>query len=185
MMNVTSALLDRPRSVTFTLLALAAAHTVMGLTFWPASSVSRLISQTPATDVAGHVSSLALGVAGVAAMVGGFAGVVVVFGLSSNDERFREVRLKASSSLRRNWTSIVTLPLVSAFGALIAAALAIGLMATGALIVLEFCVLLVAHGAVRLTVVLNQLIKVVHASDELEQGSQDVESTDDFYQGVE
>ncbi len=112
-------------------------------------------------------------------MVGGFAGVVVVFGLSSDDERFRKVRLKAATSLQRNWTSVVTTPLVAAFGALVAATLARATWIDGAAWVFELCVLLAAHGAVRLVVVLFELVKVVHNSDLATQREADTADTDD------
>ena len=173
-------LVDHPSAVTVVLLLAVVTQAIIA-SFWvPEISLANWFSCLTPSDARGAVTNVALGTASVAAMVGGFAGVVVVFGLSSDDERFRTVRLKAATSLRRNWMSVVTTPLLAAFGALIAAALgASGRTATG-LWVLEVCILLAAHGAIRLVVVLFELVKVVQASDESTQQAIDTADTDDF-----
>lgn len=179
-----SSVIDHPSMVTITLVALVVVYWLASWFWLPQIAPSRLMCSVARADLPGALSGLALGVAGVAAMVGGFAGVVVVFGLSSNDERFRQVRLKASTSLRRNWMSIVTTPLVAAFGSIVAATLATATLTDAALWVLIGCVLLAAHGAFRLVVLLFELVKVVHRSDEIAQnGGDDSDSmrTADFY----
>lgn len=177
-----SFLLDHPSVVTCGLIGLVILQWLLSWTWFPWLSPLQWALDVPEANRPDAFASLATGVAGVAAMVGGFAGVVVVFGLSSNDERFRQVRLKASTSLRRNWTSIVTTPLFAAFGAMGAAALATGRHETSSLWVLEACVLLAAHGALRLVVLLAALVKVVHASDEQnESPPEETISTDTFY----
>ncbi|MFD4958428.1 hypothetical protein [Microbacterium sp. NPDC058389] len=177
-----SYLLDHPSAVTCSLIGLVVLQWLLSWLWLPSLSPLQWTLDVPEADRPDAFASLATGVAGVAAMVGGFAGVVVVFGLSSNDERFRQVRIKASTSLRRNWTSIVTTPLFAAFGAMGAAALATSRHETMSLWVLEGCVLLAAHGAVRLVVLLSALVKVVHASDEqIESPPEGVIRTDEFY----
>lgn len=181
-----SYLLDHPSVVTGGLLSLVVIQWLMSWAWLPWLSPLQWALEVPEADRPAAFSALATGVAGVAAMVGGFAGVVVVFGLSSNDARFREVRLKASTSLRRNWTSIVTTPLFAAFGAMGSAALATSRHETSSLWVLEACVVLAAHGALRLVVLLSALVKVVHASDEqIESPHEEAISTDEFYGGQE
>ncbi|EEB9150743.1 hypothetical protein XL14_24290, partial [Salmonella enterica subsp. enterica serovar Paratyphi B] len=54
---------------------------------WTVLNVAAALANTSAGDVQGTLTALALGVAGVSAMVGGFAGVVVVFGLGSENDR--------------------------------------------------------------------------------------------------
>ena len=177
-----SYLLDHPSIVTGGLLSLVLLQWLLSWLWLPWLSPLEWTLEVPEGERPAAFSALATGVAGVAAMVGGFAGVVVVFGLSSNDARFREVRLKASTSLRRNWTSIVTTPLFAAFGAIGSAALATSRHETSSLWVLEACVILAAHGALRLVVLLSALVKVVHASDEqTESPPEESVSTDDFY----
>lgn len=178
-----SYVVDHPSFVTITLAVLVIAQFVIAKIWLPVISPSSLFHAVKATDLPASVSSLSIGVAGVAAMVGGFAGVVVVFGLSSNDARFRQVRIKASTSLRRNWMSIVTTPLAAAFGAVIAATLATATWTGAALWVLEVCVLLALHGALRLVVLLSELVKVVHAGDEGAQIEEDTVDSDDFLDG--
>jgi hypothetical protein len=175
-----SYVVDHPSFVTITLAVVVIAQFVLAKIWLPFIAPSSLFHAVKPIDLPTSVSSLAIGVAGVAAMVGGFAGVVVVFGLSSNDVRFRKVRVKASTSLRRNWMSIVTTPLAAAFGAVIAATLASATWTGAALWVLEVCVLLALHGALRLVVLLSELVKVVHAGDEAEEISANTIDVDAF-----
>ncbi|TFD92103.1 hypothetical protein E3T61_07295 [Cryobacterium lactosi] len=164
-----SCLFDHPSIVTSSLIGTVIAQFVLALWF-PLIAVTAPFDHlgTERREIA--VSALSLGVAGVAAMVGGFAGVVVLFGLSSIDERFRTIRRAASSSIQRNWMSVVTTPLAAAFGSLIASAMASAGATSPALWVLEGSVLLAAHGAIRLVVVLHELVKVVNESDAAARG---------------
>lgn len=174
-------LLDHPSTVTLILGAVVAIHFGVSKLWIPELSPSLLFDALDPASLPTAVASLALGVAGVAAMVGGFAGVVVVFGLSSDDERFRLVRLNASTSLRRNWMSIVTTPLAAAFGALLAAASATAWRPGAALWILEACLLLVAHGAMRLVILLNELVRVVHFADEAAQRAANTVDDEEFF----
>lgn len=166
MRKLFSIFVDHPGVVTAAIMSLVAVQYTLSLIASPSFSPGYLLLNSASSDTANAAMQIALGTAAVSAMVGGFAGVVVVFGLSSDDERFREVRQKASSSLRRNWRSVVSTPLLAAFGAIVAAWLAAVSLEPSALWVLELCILLAAHGAVRLVVVLFELVKVVHAADE-------------------
>jgi len=172
---------DHPSFVTVALAVAVITHFAVAKIWIPELSPSSIFRSVTPGDLASSVASLSIGVAGVAAMVGGFAGVVVVFGLSSNDERFRQVRIKASTSLRRNWMSIITTPLAAAFGAVGAATIASATWTGAALWALEVCILLALHGALRLVVLLYELVRVVHASDEaLQEDQETLEDTDDF-----
>lgn len=180
MKTVRSYLLDRPNVVTMLLVALIAAQLAVSMLWLPAASPGRLFDAIEPATRSTSIADLAIGVAGVAAMVGGFAGVVVVFGLSSNDERFRQVRLKAATSLSRNWMSVLTTPLIAAFGAIIAAAAATSGHTDAAVWMLELFVVLAAHGAVRLVIVLFELVKVVHNSDASSQQMTDTVDPDEL-----
>jgi len=172
---------DHPTVVTGLLAALVAAQFTIAALWVPQMDLSLLFGQLPVADLRSTLTQLALGLAGVAAMVGGFAGVVVVFGLSSEDARFREVRMKAATSLRRNWTSVVTTPLVAAFGSLVAAGAAgIGVFGVSVWI-LEICLLLAAHGSVRLVIILRELVTVVHRADEAAQKPATFVDEDEFF----
>jgi len=180
--NAGGYLLDRPSTVTFLLGLIVAMHFFASWLWFPFISPASLFYAVPEQDFPNAVASLAIGLAAVAAMVGGFAGVVVVFGLSSADERFRLVRINASTSLRRNWMSIVTTPLAAAFGAIVAATLATASLTSPALWILEVCLLLAAHGAVRLIVLLNELVRVVHYADEAAQKAASMVDGNDFFE---
>lgn len=179
--SIASVFVDHPSVVTILGIGLIAMQFVFAALWWPFLDPSQLFLCLPSAEQRSSVSSIATGLAGVAAMVGGFAGVVVVFGLSSEDERFRVVRLRAVSSLRKNWTSVVTTPLVAAFGALFAAAAASAGHPSLALWTLEVCVFLAGHGAVRLVVILRELVKVVHRADESARAGSSVLDTDEFF----
>ncbi len=174
-------LLDRPSAVTGILIAFVLTHFTVSRLWLPELSPASLFGAVDVQDLPSAISSLSLGVAAVAAMVGGFAGVVVVFGLSNEDDRFRLVRLNASTSLRRNWTSIVTTPLAAAFGAIVAAAAATASFTSAAIWILEICFLLAAHGAIRLVVLLNELVRVVHYADEAAQKSANTVDENEFF----
>lgn len=175
--------IENPKWITLIAVTFVVAHFAVTL-LYPSASLALFLAIDEIDTARQLVLDLSLGMASVAAMVGGFAGVVVVFGLSSDDDRFREVRITASSSLKRNWSSVVTTPLFAAFIALIAAGVSIGGWPSVALWLLELCMLLAAHGAIRLVLVLSELVRVVHKSDEdALKGNSDEEnpiSTDDF-----
>lgn len=174
-------LLDRPSTVTAILAAIVVVHFAISKLWVPELSPSILFATVDPKELPAAIASLSLGVAAVAAMVGGFAGVVVVFGLSSEDERFRLVRVNASTSLRSNWMSIVTTPLAAAFGAILAAAFATATRTGVAIWILEVCLLLAAHGAVRLVILLNELVRVVHIADEAAQKATNTIDDDEFF----
>lgn len=132
---------------------------------WPVLNVAAALANTEATDAQDTLTSLALGFAGVSAMVGGFAGVVVVFGLGSENDRFRLLRRTGSRRLRANWISVVLSSFTGAFGALIAAVIVIGFGAEPGMWVLEVCLLMTAHAAIRLTCLLSGLAGIVDAED--------------------
>lgn len=174
-------LLDHPSAVTLIVAALVLSHFLASKYWLPQLSPAGLFAAVTPKDLPTAVAELAIGVAAVAAMVGGFAGVVVVFGLSSEDERFRKVRINASTSLRRNWMSIVTTPLAAAFGSIVAAAFATAWWTSASVWILEVCVLLAAHGAVRLVILLNELVRVVSYADEAAQQEENTVDEEDFF----
>ncbi len=112
-----------------------------------------------------QAQAIYLGILGPAAIVAGFAGVVVVFGITASSERFRRFRAQAGRSLRRTWVSSslsgfeavalsVTAALLSVSGLLLAAPFAF-----------EASLLLLLHGSIRLVWILSQMIGIVRADD--------------------
>lgn len=133
---------------------------------WTVLNIAAALAATAAGDPQDTLMSLALGVAGVSAMVGGFAGVVVVFGLGSENDRFRLLRRKGSRRLRANWVSVVLSSFTGAFGALVAAVIVVAFGAEPGMWVLEVCTLVTAHAAIRLTCLLAGLAGIVDSDDE-------------------
>lgn len=132
----------------------------------PVLNVAAALSDTVAGDAQDTLTSLSLGVAGVSAMVGGFAGVVVVFGLGSENDRFRLLRRTGARRLRANWISVVLSSFLGAFGAIVSAVIVVGFGTEPGMWVLEVCLLFTAHAAVRLTCLLAGLAGIVDSQDE-------------------
>ena len=154
-----------PLFVTVLIVAIVTTHFFLAQR-WPVLNVAAALAQTPAGDSQATLTSLALGVATVSAMVGGFAGVVVVFGLGSENDRFRLLRRKGSGRLRANWISVVLSSFSGAFGALVSAVIVVGFGAEPGMWVLEVCILVTAHAAIRLTCLLGGLAGIVDSEDE-------------------
>lgn len=112
-----------------------------------------------------QAQAIYLGMLGPAAIVAGFAGVVVVFGITASSDRFKQFRAKAGRSLRRTWVASS----LSGFGA-VALAIAAALLSVSGLMLeaafaFEASLLLLLHGAARLVWILSQMIGIVRADD--------------------
>jgi hypothetical protein len=162
---------DYPAIVNAAIVALVALQAVIaqiwGLGDWPA----RLVGDSSYRDA--NVA-LCLGVAGLTAMTAGFAGVIVVFGLSTSSDRFRILRVRGGSRLRANWTSVVATGFCGAFLALLAAATTIAGSQWAAMWILEAAALLALHAAVRLLWLLRTLADVVGTEDREVKKADDV-----------
>ncbi|MCU1584345.1 MAG: preprotein translocase subunit SecD [Microbacteriaceae bacterium] len=157
---------EQPFYVDLALLALVAVH------FW-ATQMGRIPNVWGGLAVSsqGPVQSLYLALLGPAAIVAGFAGVVVVFGLTATSARFQAFRASAGTSLTRTWVAS-TLAGFEAVVLLVAATVcSIASSAWLAPWLFELALLVMAHGAARLIWILSQLIRIVRADD--------IKSTDD------
>lgn len=155
---------DFPLLVSSTIVVLVLAH------FWiaqslPAINVAARLASNTVGDPRATLTALALGVAAVSAMVGGFAGVVVVFGLGSESDRFRLLRQSGGRRLRASWVSVVLSSFSGAFGAVVSAVMVVGFGVEPAMWVLEACLLFAAHGAIRLIALLAGLAGIVDEQD--------------------
>ncbi|WP_412148137.1 hypothetical protein [Curtobacterium flaccumfaciens] len=157
-------LADFPSVVTASILAAVALQLVLS-TWLPHLNVAHALATAKTSDPRSVLSSLSLGVAGVSALVGGFAGVVVVFGLGTENDRFRLLRARGGRRLRASWISVVLSSFASAFGAVLAAVTVVAFDPEVAMWILEACVAIAAHGAVRLTALLAGLAKIVDSND--------------------
>jgi hypothetical protein len=122
--------------------------------------------------MAGDASVLFLGAATVAAMVAGFAGVVVIFALGSGSERFRYMRIRGGLRLRSNWTSVVAVSFLAA-GLSVAAAFMRLTDIDGWIWAFEASALFLIHASCRLVWLLRQIASVV-VSDDLDQHEENV-----------
>lgn len=112
-----------------------------------------------------NTGNLYIAMLSAAALLASFAGVVVVFGLSTQPESFRKLRVSAGDALVSNWLSISYCGFISAALSLIAAL--IDILGNGKLApwFFELSVLFCVHGAIRLLWLLKCLIKIVQHDD--------------------
>lgn len=106
-----------------------------------------------------------LGMLGPAAIVAGFAGVVIVFGITASSERFRAFRAGAGKSLRRTWISSSLSGFEAVGFAIVAALLSVSDLTFLAPFAFEASLLLLIHGTLRLIWILTQMIGIVRADD--------------------
>lgn len=153
---------DRPALVTGGLIIIAVLYTFAAW-LWPAVDFFALLRAPP--ERLDSVVSLYLGVAGVAAVGAGFAGVVIVFGLDTQSEKFLDFRSDGREPLTRNWMSVIGSSIVSAAlaaGAALSVLLEFGRAGTA---MFALAVLLIAHALVRMLWLLRVLMRVVAAGD--------------------
>jgi hypothetical protein len=106
------------------------------------------------------------------AMMAGFAGIVVIFGLTSGSERFRRFRHRASGSLQRTWSTVSSAGFWSMGLGFSCLLLSAGNLDRAATWVLEVALLLLAHSSVRLIWILNVLVGIVAVEDEVADKAQ-------------
>jgi len=112
-----------------------------------------------------QAQAIYLGMLGPAAIVAGFAGVVVVFGITASSERFKRFRAQAGRSLRRTWVSSSLSGFEAVALAVAAALLSVSGLTFIAPFAFEASLLLLLHGSIRLVWILSQMIGIVRADD--------------------
>lgn len=150
---------DHPRAITILLVGAVLAHAL--LTFYD------YIDNTWASFLQSESRiSVYLAACSVAAIVAGFAGVVVTFGLTAKGERFRTLRASAGKHLGDNWASTSISGFSAAGLGLLAAILdASGLAYLGPWI-FELSLLILIHGTVRIIWLLRNLADITGSGDE-------------------
>lgn len=154
---------DRPRAVTSLLLVGVATHAVVAI-IWPAASPWASYAR-PTPDDTGTIASVYLGLAGVAALAAGFAGVVIIFGLDTQSRRFLGFRHQSESSLRQNWTAVIGGSFWAAALGVAAGALVVGRGSVVAPWLFELGCLMAIHAAVRMVWLLRILMRLVAEED--------------------
>lgn len=151
---------DHPLVISSLSLALVGVHaTLTWLNVLP-NIWGGVLAKDPSVGV-----TLFLGTAAAAAILAGFAGVVVVFGLTADGEKFRVFRVVSGARLRSNWTS-TSLAGFAAAGLSLASAVCIVNGPTFiAPWIFELSLLLMAHGAARTVWILRELVTVVRTED--------------------
>jgi hypothetical protein len=168
---------DHPLLVNLVLAILVIAHNV--LQYW--TSFPDLARELNESHKPEPLIALALGLTALAGMTAGFAGVVVIFGLSAGSDRFRRLRLRAGGRLRANWASVVSVAFAAAFLSFVSATLILMGHGWGAVWPLEFALLLALHGAVRLLWLLRALSAAVAADDQDQTDLRLAVSSDDIF----
>lgn len=157
-MSAKAKIQDHPGIVTAGILVPVCIHGAVGLK-WPG------ITLLPAISDQTEIWQLYLGISGLAAMIAGFAGVVVVFAMTPGIGRLRRLRVKGGKRLEANLLSPVTTSFFAAFLAAGAATLEAAGASTPAVWMFEAGLLVSAHGALRLLWLLQALVAVVRAQD--------------------
>jgi hypothetical protein len=113
----------------------------------------------------GLVGEVYLGLAGVAAICGGFAGVIIVFGLTPSSDLFRKFRLDAGERMVANWISVITNSFLAAAVGIVAGTLeSLTFHAIGAFVFVAGGLLL-AHSSIRSIWILHKLLTLVRNDD--------------------
>lgn len=107
-----------------------------------------------------------LGTLGAAAIVSGFSGVVSVFGLTSDSERFITFRVRAGKALQNNWSNVVAAGLLSMGFALAAALTDTVFEPRLATILFALACWFLLENAVRTVWLMKKLINVTADSDQ-------------------
>ncbi|QDM56387.1 RexB family abortive infection protein [Gordonia phage Sidious] len=167
----------RPYVVTVAIVVLGIAEFVTAQRDWFTSAVGNLLRD--ASDGAGV--AVALGMSSVAAIVAGFVGVIVVFGLGSDNAIIISFRHRTGSVMRSNWISVIGSSFASAIlgfvGAILLAASSYQL--AGA--VLCVGMLLLCHAIIRTLWLFGVLMTVIATGDAREDRRRRTRSTSDIF----
>lgn len=155
---------DHPWSVNIMLVVLVALHAVPSVPGW----IPNVWVTLGSVDAA-LASSVYLGFLGAASIVAGFAGVVVIFGLSGESAKFRQFRLVGGEALAQNWISTIASGFLAAGLSLVAALLAIGGVGELSPWLFELAILLLVHGTIRLVWLMKGLVGTVAADDVIKE----------------
>lgn len=156
---------DHPLWTSLILAVLVALHGVV------ASLFVRSLNPYKAFDFSGNAGTavtLYLGAAAAAAIVAGFASVVIVFTIGATSPRLRLFRKLAGEPLRGTWLVVVAEPLAATFLGILASVTQMTSGKNVAPWMFELAVVLLVHGSYRLIWILRELISIVNADDELE-----------------
>ncbi|MCR6647761.1 MAG: hypothetical protein NVV70_06330 [Cellulomonas sp.] len=151
---------DKPIVVTVALTILVVAHAVVAGHWAPTDIWAPLVALEASVS-----ATLYVGLAGLAVAAAGFAGVIVIFGLEAQSERFLIFRIVGARPLRASWLSVVATSFGAAALALTAAVIAFLNHPGVSPWLFELAILLLAHATFRLLWLLTKLTHVVQQED--------------------
>jgi hypothetical protein len=152
----------KPFSVTLTVGGIAVVWRVLVWKEKAPPVIEEVLAKTePDVSVA-----IALGLASVAAIAAGFAGAIIIFGISADSPIMRAFRAKTSDYLKANWKSVIGSSFLSA---IVGLACAFALAAEWfwlAAPLLVFGLLLLIHSIVRMVWLFGVLLTLVSTQDQ-------------------
>lgn len=152
---------DHPFWVALALMVGVAGHAVLSLPWrWLDPYKSLVVDANTDTAV-----TLYLGAAAAAAIVAGFAGVVIVFTIGSEVRRVRAFRFRSGKPLQRAWMAVVAEPFAATLLGLVAAMAQLTSGRRVAPWLFELGLVLLVHGAILLLWLLRELVEIVYAED--------------------
>ncbi len=174
---IVDGLVDHSLAVAAVLTALVIAHGVSTIFWRPLNPYKSL-----ATDAnTGTAVTLYLGAAAAAAIVAGFAGVVIVFTIGSEADRIQRFRFRSGPALHVAWMAIVAEPFAATLLGIIAAIVQITSGRPIAPWFFETGLVLLGHGALLLLKLLYEVVGIVHAHDQEEHTRQTQIPTDELF----
>ncbi|WP_139347694.1 hypothetical protein [Nocardia donostiensis] len=164
---------DWPGVVTGVIVVVAASHAIVARSLgWP-----WILPPNAGKVESSVVVSVYLGVASVGAIYAGFAGVIIVFGLTPSSRLFRNFRIQAGARMVSNWISIISWAFLAAGGSLVASFLeSIGFRFVASFL-FEFGVMLLIHSSIRSVWIMRLLLELVRVDD---SAARQVERTERF-----
>jgi ABC-type spermidine/putrescine transport system permease subunit II len=168
---------DHPVRLAGVLAALVATH---GLLTWPWPSLN-LYKAFAADSNLGTVVTTYLATAAAAALVASFAGVIIVFVISAQTPQVKQFRMQAGLPLQRTWVVVVGEPFFAAFLGVVATVAQFTVGRIVAPWLFELGVVLLAHTAVRLVLLLRSLVGIVAADDEKAERAKHALSVNDIF----
>ncbi|WP_432854840.1 hypothetical protein ACQPXB_21050 [Amycolatopsis sp. CA-161197] len=157
------ALVDHSALVAFGLTVVVAAHAVSTV-FWGSLNPYKSLAIDANT---GTAVTLYLGAAAAAAIVAGFAGVVIVFTIGSEVDRIQRFRFKSGETLQFAWMAVVAEPFAATMLGVLAAMIQVTSGKQVAPWFFELGLAFLIHGALLLLKLLRELVQIVHAQDTL------------------
>ncbi|MFD2473415.1 hypothetical protein [Amycolatopsis silviterrae] len=174
---IVDGLVDHSLAVAAALIVLVVAHAVSAIFWHPLNPYKSLAFDTNT----GTAVTLYLGAAAAAAIVAGFAGVVIVFTIGSEADRIQRFRFRSGKALHIAWMAVVAEPFAATLLGIIAAMIQTTSGKAVAPWFFETGLVLLAQGALLLLKLLSDVVGIVHAQDYEAHVKKNQISTDELF----